>query len=327
MQCPRCHFENEAAVNVQPPRMAKWKKPFRLTVRRFRRLKKSNRSVRADRRNTAWDKVPPGAVPGLLFSIIPGLAHLLAGRFNSVRRYCLVWLILLAGAVFLFGSAWGFAMLGLAIGVHAWVAFNYSLNKDGTELSDKIAWLFAILIALALLYWGIRRTVFSDFVWGYTNLTIPSEKIETGDCLLARRRPAESNGIKRGSLVLVPLRTERNVRGFRQSEREIGRMIVQVVALPGRQVTITQDGFDVDGERLDPNAYPVPQWLRRTRNPVTITVPDDCYFVSSEYELRGAAPADMLIRDACIIGARDIRAVAIMVWFPVNRRRFLRIDQ
>lgn len=344
MQCPRCHFENmpgqsrcfkcgsvldakEAAVNVQPPRMAKWKKPFRLTVRRLRRLKKTNRSLRAGRGDITWGTSPPGAVSGLLLSIIPGLAHLAAGRFSRVRWYCLAWLILLVGAGYLFGSTWGFAMLGLAIGIHAWVAFNYSLNKNCTELSDKIGWLFAIIIALALLYWGVRRTVFADFIWAYTNLTIPSEKIETGDCLLARRTLADVNSIKNGSLVLVSVRTERNVGGRRQRDREVGRMIVQVIALPGQQVTITQDGFSVDGEWLDPNDYPFPQWLRKTRNPVTIAIPDGCYFVSSEYELRGAAPVETFIRDACVIRARDIQAQAIMVWFPVHRRRFLRIGQ
>jgi len=344
MQCPRCHFENmpgqsrcfkcgsvldakEAAVNVHPPRVAKWKRPFRLTIRWLRRHTKTKRQTQGRHGDTPWDTLPPGAVSGLLLSIIPGLAHLVAGRFSNVRWYCPAWLILLAGAVYLFGSAWGFALLGLAIGIHAWVAFSYSLNKNCTEPSDKITWLFAIIIVLALLYWGVRRTVFADFIWAYTNLTIPSEKIETGDCLLARRTLADVNSIKRGSLVLVSVRTERNVRGLWQRGREIGRMIVQVIALPGEQVTITQDGFGVDGEWLDPNEYPFPQWLRRTRNPVTIAIPDGCYFVSSEYEFRGAAPVWTLIRDACVIRARDIQAQAIMVWFPVHRRRFLRIGQ
>lgn len=344
MQCPRCHFENtpgqsrcfkcgsvldakEAAVNVHPPRMAKWKKPFRAVMPRLRRQKRVPQETGTPEDDSPRDKLSPGTVTGLILSIIPGLAHLVAGRFSRVRWYCLAWLILLAGAIFLLGSAWGFAMLGLAIGIHAWVAFTYTLNKDCIYPSNKVAWLLALLVVLGLLYWGIRRTVFYDFLWAYTGLTIPYQNVESGDCLLARRSSSDEESIKRGSLVLIPLATAGNVRGRSERGREIGRMIVQVIALPGEEIDITEESFFVDGERLDPNEYPVPQWLRRTRKPITIEIPQGRYFVTSEYNVAGGAQVDAFIRDACIVRIRDIEARAIMVWFPVNRRGFLKTDE
>jgi hypothetical protein len=59
-------------------------------------------------------------------SIIPGLAHLLQRRFREIRWYFIGWLLALVLGLFLYGTSIGLGLVGLAIGLHAWIAVQHS---------------------------------------------------------------------------------------------------------------------------------------------------------------------------------------------------------
>ena len=229
MQCPRCQFENipgqdrclrcnavlQATVftgPVNPPRMARWKRPVR-NVSRWFRLHVTLPSGPSGPlvKVPAVLKIMSGdAFLGLILSIIPGLAQLIDGRFGKIFLVLAVWLLALAGGVFFYGSSFGLSLLGLAVGLHGWIGYEHVLSKEKVNALDKADILIGTIIILALFYWGIRRTVFSDYVFDYTALTIPSQKIQSRDLLLGRKSLARPANFHRGSIVAASMR---NVQG------------------------------------------------------------------------------------------------------------------
>lgn len=334
MRCQRCQFENvpgqticlrcgsvlvatAAVLNIHPPRMAGWKRPFRAAIRWLRLHNPAPEQLFLPHLQGEMKTIMHGFV-GIILSVIPGLAHLIDRRFKEIRGYVLVWFIALAAGIFLYGSVFGFLLLGLAVSLHTWIAFSHTLNKEASEPDSRFAGLAVLLLLAALFYWGIRRTAFKDFVWGYTNLNIPYHNIETGDCLLARYSRARDNILSRGSLVLARLRTGGGHNGVSPY-----RMIVQIVGLPGEKIEIANNTFIVNGKGLDADRFPVPKWLKgRT---ITGMVPGGSYFVGCEYNVyaHGQAPDNGDIFGVCTVAAGDIEARAVMRWLPLWRRGFL----
>jgi hypothetical protein len=263
------------------------------------------------------------SVLGLVLSVIPGLAHLVQGRFKEIRWYFLAWLMLFLSGLFLYPGAFGFALLGLAIGVHVGIALQYGLFKELPRVVDKVVAAAAGVIVLALVYRALLGLLLSGLVGGYTPLGVPYYGISTGDYLLARRQSLSSEELPRGSIVFVHPATI--VGGAHASKRRSRRVTVgEIIGLPGELVEIQKDAFAVGGERLDPDRYPVPTWLRNRQS--SVKVDNECYFVSSEYELRahGQRLTEANIRNACIFRAPDIEGRAFMIWQPLQRRGFLR---
>ncbi len=259
-------------------------------------------------------------VVGLVLSIVPGLAQLVAGRFREIRWYLPGWLVAFTVGIFLYGSRMGYVLLGLAVGLHAWMAFAHTLHKLLDEIYEKLMGLVLLIVAVAFFYWGIRTFAFADFVWGYTSLTIPQYKIEPGDCLLARRSLANSKALPRGCLALTRLQET----GRRGLDIMSNYMMAEVVGLPGEEIRLAGNIFHVNGRALDPNVYPVPNWLRGRG--FVITIAPSRYFISSEYRVftqgRNVAAAD--IERTCVLGKDRLEAIAIMKWLPVNRRGFIK---
>jgi hypothetical protein len=341
MRCQRCKFENipgqntcikcgsaleikSTAINVNPPRLSKWKKPFR-KLTRFMREGRVMPGEEIQLRCPVWLKNVFGdSFLGLLLSIIPGLAHLLQGRFKEIRLYFFAWFILLLSGLFLYGSLAGFICLGLAIGIHAGIALQSGIIKDLENLREKIAIVIFVLIGLALIYRFVPRILTPNLYGGHSSLTIPYYKIEEGDYLLSWARSDRENLLARGSLVSFHPVTFYDYGGTSISEEEV---IGQIVGLAGEQLEIQNGVFIVDGQQLDIDKYPVPQWLQKVNFSVKIS--NDSYFVSARYNVAahgGVKLQTSHILQVCLVKASNIEANAFMRWWPLSRRGFIRTE-
>jgi hypothetical protein len=273
----------------------------------------------------AWMKeVLSDSVLGLFLSVIPGLAHLVRGRFKEIRWYFLWWVILLLSGFFLYGSVWGLICLGASVGFHAGIALEYGLLKDLRGFSNKVIAAVTVAVVLALIYRVVFGMLLSNFVGGYIPLTIRDQGIESGDYLLASRGPFTSEQVGRGSLVLIRPGTIIGGRNRYVRRGRSGLTVGEIIGLPGEVVEVQDDAFRVNGERLTPERYPAPEWLRNSQ--ISVDVGNDCYFVSSEYEMHahGRQLTEEDIRKACVFRRSEIEGLAFMLWQPLGRRGFLR---
>jgi type IV secretory pathway protease TraF len=340
MRCQRCKLENipgretcikcgsaleikSTAINIYPPRMAKWKKPFRDLLRSMRKGKVVPQTDIKSRSSARLREFFSDSVSGLLLSIIPGFAHWIQNRFKEIRWYFFAWLVLLLSGLFLYGSPAGFICFGLAIGVHAAIALQYGIIKDLTNIAEKVVIIILVLIGLTFLYRLVPRMPFLNIDGGYSNLTIPYYNVEAGDYLLTRGGLDEEDLLQRGSLVLIHPATFRGY-GRRGVISGNDTVIGEIVGLPGERLQIVNEVFIIDGQLLDVEKYPVPQWLRRI--PFSATIPNDSYFVSSRYSVRahGIQLRASHIRQVCMVKTSDIEAKAFMRWWPLSRRGFLK---
>jgi hypothetical protein len=337
MRCGRCHVENipgrdrcfkcgtvlEATselVDIHPPRMSGWRRPVRGLVRWFRRqrvfVKPPGKNVQR-----VLDRLTSDGLIGLVVSVIPGLAHFAKGRFREVRLYVLLWAALLCTGLFLYGSGAGYVLIGLAIGLHAFIALQFGLFKEIVDFAQRMVATLLVTACFALLYFGVPRVVFGGYTGGHTALTIPDMRINAGDYLVVRRSRRPKDVFPRGTLVLFrPLR----LRNYRVDVfNEQPSMIGQIVGLPGDTVYIAKGVYASGGKPLNPERFPVPRWLQD--RVMTVVVPPGSYFVSSPYIVRGRAGAltDAAVRDACLIKMEVIEGRAFMRWWPLQRRGFI----
>jgi hypothetical protein len=260
---------------------------------------------------------------GLILSIIPGLAHYVDGRFREVRWFVLGWLLAVLAGIFFYGGGLGFLLLGLAVGLHGWIAFSYALSKEKDEPIERFRTLAMLLVAFGLLYWGVRAVAFRDFVFGLSNLTIPGQNIQVGDVLLARRSRANVDELLRGSLILGNF----HLLYGNQVTQNTYEIMGQIIALPGEKIAITEGRFVVNDQELDVGQFPVPAWLSKVR--FSATIPTGSYFVSTVYQVAGYGMqlTGENVINVCILKSDDIEARAVMRWFPLAKRGFLRADQ
>jgi len=341
MRCPRCQFENlpgedkcfkcgsilkikKGAINIYPPRMAKWKKPFRSMLRGFRNQKIIPENVRQFQIPKGLDKILSTGLLGLLLSIIPGLAHLITRRFKEIYLLFITWLVLLLCSLFFFGSIWGFILLGPVICVHAWIGLKYGLYKELSNLRERIITLLIVMALLCFVYWAVPRVPFFGLRGIYTSLTIPSYNIEAGDYLLARIISTREGQITRGSVVLFhPLRLNLSNRRILSRRQEL--IVGEIIGLPGELVNTKNNIFLVNNQELDPEKFPVPNWLQDRK--FSVSIGDNSYFVSSEYNLAIHGYTSLTNQNICVIcvvNASDIEARAFMRWWPLSKRGFIR---
>jgi hypothetical protein len=217
----------------------------------------------------------------------------------------------------------GLSLLGLAIGLHAWIAIHQFV-KELNRFNWRVLVAVLVVVVLLLIYRAILGWIFFDIVSAYSSLTIPYHNIQRGDYLLARRRGATSELVRRGSLVLVRLERLRFARRSEGRGRGGNTATAQVIALPGEVLEIGNGAFIVNGEQLDTERYPVPEWLRQRT--FSVNIGDDRYFVSAEYRVyaRGRRLTNADIIDACIVRQSDIEAQAFIRWLPLSRRGFIK---
>lgn len=338
MRCERCKFENipgqktcikcgsaleikSDTINVHPPRMSKWKKPFRNLLRFMRRGKVvPQENIRLH--YPPWLKeVFSDSFLGLFLSIIPGFAHSIQKRFGEIKWYFLIWLALLISGLFLYGSAAGFICLGLAVGVHAGIAVQYGIIKDLVNLREKILTVILVLLALTFIYRFTPRIIIPNLTGGYSSLSVPFYKVEAGDYLLAWGGLDQKTLLARSSLVLIhPVTFTSHGKATVSKEEIIG----QIVGLGGEQLEIQENVFVVNGQQLDADKYPVPQWLQKLN--FSAIIPDNSYFVSARYNVaaHGVKLEASYISQVCMVKASDVEAKAFMRWWPLLKRGFIR---
>jgi len=342
MRCARCEFENipgqtrcircgsileagSAVIEIYPPRMAAWRKPFRDGMRWLRSRRLMSKMPAVVRRGC--DVVISDSLVGLVLNVIPGLPYLLKRRFREVRLLVLLWLVLLGASLLSYHSTIGSLLIGLTLGVHAWIAVRYGLIKEIEGFTERVALVVIVIILLALLYWAVPRIVIRGFGGGYTSLTIPALNVSRGDYFLVRHVRSTEEPVPRGTLVLIEPPGIRNARrDYRLNSGQ--RMIGQIVGLPEEMVRVEDHAYVIGGQRLDPSRFPVPLWLQRypPRAATGIVVPEHAYFVSSDYTVAmhgNIAMTDQAVSNVCLVRASDIRGRAFLHWWPLSRRGFV----
>jgi hypothetical protein len=342
MRCHQCQFENipgqqrclrcgavlqagAIAGSVNPPRMASWKRPLRTILRwlRIHAALPEAPNIRKVRVPAYMKIMSEDAFFGVILSIIPGLAHYIDGKFREIRWLVLGWFLTLLTGVFFYGGAMGFLFLGFAVSLHGWIAFNYAMSKERDDTLGRFKTLGFLLVAFALFYWGVRTFAFRDFVFSYSNLTIPYQKVEQGDLLLNLRSRVLPDTLTRGAIVLGNFQ---EIYGGHAGHRRY-QTTGQVIALPGEMIQIANGQFFVNSSSLDAEKFPVPKWLSGVS--MRTIIPEDSWFISVSYQVHGHGThlTDNMINTACVQKQDDIIAVAVMRWLPVSRRGFLRIDK
>jgi hypothetical protein len=345
MRCPQCQFENmpdetrcfrcgsvllqDKVLDVHPPRMSAWKKPWR-NIFRFMRQRNAlpENSIRFNVRGWLLKMIddPYGSI---LISIIPGLSHYTRGRFREIRIFWFAWLAMLLSSIFFYGSSIGFYLLALAITVHAWIAVQLALIRQVTEFHKRIVAMLIIIAGLWFIYNAAGRVIFFDFLGSPAAFSLPAQNIQEGDYLLGRRSLAHRVSLKRGTLVIARLNTVRI--GGHDQVTTIGQSqiptVAQIVGLENEQVTIENNALIVNGQALDTEKFPVPKWLQQRH--FTFNIPADHYMVSTEYavNMHGIALTDDIVRNALIVPGNGIEAKVFMRWMPLSRRGFIGYSQ
>ena len=259
----------------------------------------------------------------LFLSIIPGLGHAAQGRFKQIRWYFWAWLILILLGLFFYGSSAGFVLFGFAIGIHTGIALQSGIIKDLGNLREKIMTGIFVLIVLVLIYRFTPQVVFPNIVGGYAGLTIPYHNVETGDYLLGRRNLGHTALLRRGSLVLIHPALFNTHHGVARASDAV---FAEIVGIAGEQLQIANDTFIINGQKLDTEKYPVPQWLRQTG--ISVIIPDNNYFLNVLYNVHGHGVVlnGSVILRMCLVESGDIEAKAFLCWWPLSRRGFIKVD-
>ena len=347
MRCQRCAFENPPSqsrcfrcgsileggtveVQVYPPRMAHWKRPLRGLIRLGRvSLSFTKRSPAAARDRAS--SVPKGwslqealedGTVGSALSILPGLGHLVRGGFKQILLWWLLWLGCLAAGVFVYGSGLAFPLLGLAMVFHAWIALSCGLWRTLSSVTEKF---LALTLCIAVLAMAYRVPLWvTGLSWVPSTLTIPASAVNEGDYLVMRRWSAGRAPLARGTIVWFSA----NVYWGGQGGGTFVSTTGQVIGLPGDTVTVKGTVFEVNGRVLPYEQFPVPGWLRGKE--VTIRVPTTGYFVGTPYQVQGHgmgfAIDGKMIHDMTVVQATDIQRRAILRWWPLSRRGWLKVE-
>jgi hypothetical protein len=340
MRCSRCDFENIPGQTrcircgsilaaegspgpVYPPRMPAASKPFRGIARRLRAWRLMPEQSPLVTAGTGISHALSSTLADLVLNIVPGLGYLLQGRFREVRLFVALWLGLVCTALFFYGSSAAMTLIGLAIGIHAWIVVRSGLFRRVTNLADRIGFVLIVLGALAILYYLAPRVVGLRLIGAHTLLTVPTLRVEAGDYLLAWRTTDPNARFDRGTLVVTHPVGYWNYR--RDVLHDAGTLMVgQIVGLPGERIAVRSQTYTIGDRSLDPNAFPVPLWLQQHPMKGFMTIPPDAYFVSSVYRVQGrVAITNEIIGNVGLVRARDIRGRAFMRWLPLWRRGFI----
>ena len=335
MQCNQCHFENmpgltrcfkcgsvlvaSEPLDVNPPRMPRWKKP----------LREFNRIIRGS--GVAWqipkpkwiESVADDSFLSICFSIIPGLGQFLYGRFRSIVWLVGAWLVLILASIFMYASSIAMFLFGLAIGLHAWIAISCSYLEKEKEFLRRIGVMAVLSIVFGILYNMVGGWIFSDFAGQYSAMNFESYKVKYGDFLLARHSLVRQQNLLPGDLVLVHAAFIGGHGGA--FGRNDAIVVGQIIGVADDTVTIKEGMYSLNGNVLDPVRFPVPQWLQKAD--ISVTIPTDSYFVSSEYAAGGHnVAANSYVQQVCVVTKEHIDSKVFMRWLPLANRGFIKVS-
>ncbi len=336
-RCFKCGsiLEGEITIlDVHPPRMAGWKRPWRQLARHLHTTYKAEEEHKTPGRYEP-DYANLKAIKGFVLSIIPGLGHVVMGEGLRISLVVLAWIIALALAFWLIPSQWGWLSLGIGAGLHAWLALDAGLLRLLDKLTEKLAAVGAGFVIFVIVYLGASLIVqpihprngrapslgLGRSFFEKANLDIPGERIVIGDIL--RLSPWDPNApINRGTLIrhnaqVFAFYRYHTARLRQRDDRAMG----QIIGLPQEWIAVDANQYLVNNRRLDPNQYPVPLWLRgKTLKPIQI--PPEKLFVSTPYNT-GQPINSKLAHQACLVDPNDIDGKATMLWLPARRRHRL----
>jgi hypothetical protein len=336
VRCGQCQFENMPGldrcfqcgavltdaekVEVNPPRMAGWKKPFRNLLRDLRRDKRGTgggpkKTKEKTPRRTRQELYEFGKVTlAAVLSIVPGLGHVVRGQFKRVWWAVLLWTGLVAAGIFLYGSVYGYWMIGFAIGLHAWIAVHWPDEKELRGFKRMGAMLAMMVVAAVLYNFVFHRAVDTRWRWGYVAFPVTAKNVHKGDVLLARTR-FDPNDIKLGTLVMSDMRVT-----IGRGTNVIPNIVLQVIGMPGDRVEVKNGRFLVNGKALEAGRYYLPGWL--VSGELSLVVPKESFYLIAEYDVYVDGRRTVLT-NASVVDIHSIRGIILMRWPPFGRQAFI----
>ncbi|NLE29896.1 MAG: hypothetical protein GX629_09540 [Phycisphaerae bacterium] len=351
MECPRCQFHNmpglttcfrcgsvltsdQVAIDVHPPRALGIAKPFRAIERMLRRyfyyekIEDSGKTMRwfwrvSLRGFNAGVNLLGQSVFSIIVSLIPGLQQIIDGNFHSVKKYCITWLVLILVGLFFYGSNIGLFLIGLALGVHAWITLlGWNAIHSGVNVFRRLRMVATVIIAFGIVYWLVGRQISNSLPHTFTSQDYPYYNVHSGHLLVGRNLDKDDlSHLRRGDLVMV------NASALYDGHRgQTFKVVGQIVGMPGDVIDLKKDHFVVNGEELKADHFPVPDLFHGRE--LTISVPSDCYFIACDYTINAHGATEQMVRDVlrngCLFRHDDLIARMTFRWLPVLRRGFLK---
>jgi hypothetical protein len=327
MKCPGCGFENMPGfdkcfrcgailsaeprkIEINPPRMPRWKRPARALRRCLRKAIPRRLHVSMDL--PQWFDPAVGDTGWILLSIIPGLGHLIFNRLRSVAFYLAAWAVIIVLSLVFFGSSRGVFFAVTAAGIHAMIATGLTAIHRDDSFLRRLALNMLMTVVFACMYLLIIRGLV-----GLRSLRVvrdyPYYNIVQNDVLIFHRGSAQRDRLKRGSIVACRVDTFRRIgnRAVRPA---------QIIGLPGETVSVSGNVFVVNGAALDMVRFPLPDYLRGV-NVSEMKLSENQYFVSVPYQVvHGGQQAVLnLIHRMCFLDGDEIIAKARFVWMPFDK--------
>jgi len=311
MQCGTI-LASTTPIQVQPPRMQKWKKPIRGLLRS---LRIGGMRLPVAPSMPQWVEPALSSSASVAFaSIIPGLAQLPRGQFRSIRWHWIAWLVLILMTGFFWPTPPATLFFSLAISIHVWIAVRAGVLEDFQGFRYRMVFISILAGIYFLLYYhgcplGLR---IAGVRGGYSLVNLPAKNIETGQYLFGRTRFFT---LERGDMAFTLLRAAVNHGYIVESSG-----FVLIVGLPGETLTVQNDLFYINGTALDAAQFPVPGWLMKLKNYTTI-LGSDQYFIIAQ--LRGQGYNAGNVNEMCIVSSENFQAEAFLQWQPLRNRGFI----
>jgi hypothetical protein len=336
MTCPHCGFENlEENTECFRCGQALDLTDVEVVPDRLRRGPSSRWAERGHRRVPQW-KAPVAAIPRLdatgcaLFSVVPGLGHMLYGQRLRGLMLALLWLSAIGVAWYADPPLlltrdvvvdWLQHPRWLPITTHAWIiadAWQMRLRQCGVRVSTGELCLVTMVavVLLAAPNTQLEMHQLHDAALGLRPMLVREDlddaAIQDGDTVLFREVGGHSDGLQAGDVVLTMTQMFRN--------RPVGAQRVGTVhAVAGDVVVWAQAGY-----RLTVNAVPhnVPKHVVAA----LFSTPDERFVMGAGELLLFPGPRETMTswKDAIVPESR-LQAVALRITDPPARRRILRM--
>ncbi|MBN1257188.1 MAG: S26 family signal peptidase [Planctomycetes bacterium] len=312
--------------DLLPPR-AGWKKFFRplLTpIRRFCayiRWEKPEKALRI----FMGGKIYPGeSITAMVFSIIPGLGHRIAGRPGAALIAFGIWAVILVGLVNFYSGQIGGILAGLLISWHAVVIFDAGKVQQHVKNAGARIYMIVVLLLLVTCGYLFVNAVVTNYVM-IINSPTEIEKIDllTGDIVVIDLDSYEEAEPQRGDVVAFrPMEYFVNENGrLYANHRAEEYMLARVVAIAGDRVKITPEGVKVNGKAVPPESYAAGV-MAFPEKPLGFTVDSGYVFIPFPLRVREGAPSmrDTIWTQAYDIPVKEIAGSTSGVYLPIWRR-------
>jgi len=335
----RCHTVLAAAapIRVHPPR-AGWKRLYRPFFYRLNHLNSRLPFLLAPVlmplrwliRQTVYFR----ALLWAALSIVPGLGHLVSGRWRALRWMLPAWVAAVAGGIFFFGTGGGSMLLGLAVALHVWIICDAGRLRDmfATVLGRV---LFTILIYTLLnvyFYRDLQQRIQRNWIQSaQLGADLGMDDLRRGDFLIFWPHAYDREPPRRGDVIFYQVAGKMDDDGYQGVQIQGGETVGKILGLPGEHLqskpgilTVTAPNGTVTSYRIDP-----PSTLPWE---IDIHLPPDGYFCLSagmnivqQAHGRGNAQTRDIYTMVGQVDKKRILGRGIMIYQPLRRRsRILR---